>query len=84
VLELNGEAKGVDMYYRHVNQALAWQVVKMNKNELQCQAVIPAEYTKTRYPMSYYFVIDMGKEGKAIFPGLDENQANMPYFVVQQ
>jgi hypothetical protein len=33
--------------------------------------------------MSYYFTIDMGEAGTAIFPGLDANQANMPYFVVQ-
>ena len=83
-LELKGEAKGVDLYYRHVNQAVAWQVIPMDKTGKECEAVIPAEYTKTRYPMSYYFVIDMGKEGKAIFPGLDENLANMPYYVVQQ
>ncbi|MFC1764305.1 hypothetical protein ACFL6U_19805 [Planctomycetota bacterium] len=83
-LELTGEAKGVDLYYRHVNQAVEWQVVRMDKKGNQCQAVIPAKYTKTRYPLSYYCVIDMGEEGKAIFPGLDENHANMPYYVVLQ
>lgn len=83
-LELTREAKGVDLYYRHVNQAVEWQVVRMDKKGNQCQAVIPAEYTKTRYPMEYYFAIDMGEAGKAIFPGLDANQANMPYFVIRQ
>jgi hypothetical protein len=82
-LKLAGEAKGADLYYRHANQAVDWQMIPMDRKGNQCQAVIPAEYTKTRYPMTYYFVIDMGEAGKAIFPGLDENQANMPYFVVQ-
>ncbi len=83
-LELMGEAKGVDLYYRHVNQAVEWKVVRMDKKGLQCKTVIPTEYTKTRYPMQYYFAIDMGEAGKAIFPGLDENQANTPYFIVHQ
>ena len=82
-LKLTGEAKRVDLYYRHANQAVNWQMTPMKKTGNKCQAVIPAEYTKTRYPMTYYFAIDMGEAGKAIFPGLDENQANMPYFVVQ-
>jgi hypothetical protein len=82
-LKLTGQAKRVDLYYRHANQAVDWQVTPMDKKGNQCQAVIPAGYTKTRYPMTYYFAIDMGKAGKAIFPGLDANQANMPYFVVQ-
>jgi hypothetical protein len=82
-LELSGEAKGVDLCYRHVNQAVNWQMTPMNKTGKKCQAVIPAEYTKTRYPMAYYFVIDMDEAGKAIYPGLDENQANMPYYVVR-
>jgi hypothetical protein len=82
-LKLTGDAKGVDLYYRHVNQALLWQMTSMDKKGNHYQAVIPTEYTKTRFPMSYYFVIDMGKAGKAISPGLDANLANMPYYVVQ-
>jgi hypothetical protein len=58
-------------------------MIPMEKKGHHCEAVIPGEYTKTRYPMTYYFAIDMGEAGKAIFPGLDANQANMPYFVVQ-
>jgi hypothetical protein len=83
-LELESQAKRVDLYYRHANQALDWQVMPMEMNGSAFKAVIPGEYTKTRYPMTYYFAVDMGEEGIAIFPGLDENQANMPYYVVQQ
>jgi len=83
-LKLAGEIKGVDLYYRHANQAIDWQVMPMGKVGDQYQAVIPAEYTKTRYPMTYYFAIDMKKDSIAIYPGLGENLANMPYFVVRQ
>jgi hypothetical protein len=83
-LNLTGEANGVDLYYRQVNQAVEWQTTPMEKNGRQCKAVIPAAYTKTRYPMAYYFAVDLGDAGKIIVPGLGADLARMPYFVVRQ
>jgi hypothetical protein len=80
----DGEAKGVSLYYRHVNQALDWQMKSMKRKDGRFCAVIPGQYTQTRYPMEYYFAVDMGKEGIAIYPGLDENLANLPYYVVRR
>jgi hypothetical protein len=74
----------VYLYYRHVNQAVNWQRMSMTRKGENYLAVIPAQYTQTRYPMEYYFTIDMGEEGIAIYPGLDENLANMPYYIVRQ
>jgi hypothetical protein len=82
-LKLSGTARGVDLYYRHVNQAQDWQMIRMDLKENEYSATIPGEYTDTRFAMSYYFAIDMGDAGKVIFPGLDEHQANMPYYVVR-
>jgi hypothetical protein len=82
-LELRGEEKGVKLFYRHVNQALKWQSMPMDQNGSTYTATIPAEYTKTRFPLSYYFVIDTG-EGKALYPGLDEDLSNIPYYLVRQ
>ena len=78
------ETNEVYLYYRHLNQAVNWQMAKMNRKGENYQAVISGQYTQTRYPMEYYFAIDMGKEGIAIYPGLDDNLANMPYYVVRQ
>ena len=39
---------------------------------------------QTRHPIKYYFAIDMGEDGIAIIPGLDNNLANMPFYVVRQ
>jgi hypothetical protein len=83
-LNLEDDASGVLLYYRHVNQAVAWKSVPMNKNGNEYSALIPEAYTKTRYSMQYYFGIDMGKEGKAIYPGLDSNLGGMPYYVIHQ
>ncbi len=80
----DGKTHDVYLYYRHLNQAVDWHMVSMKKKGEQYQAEIPGNYTQTRYPMEYYFAIDMGKEGIAIYPGLDDNLANMPYYVVRQ
>ncbi|MFC1765541.1 hypothetical protein ACFL6U_26145 [Planctomycetota bacterium] len=79
-----GEADDVQLYYRHVNQAVNWQVTTMKADGKTYAATIPGDYTQTRYPLSYYFAIDMGQKGIALYPGLDENLANMPYYVVRQ
>jgi hypothetical protein len=79
-----GKSKEVKLYYRHLNQAVDWQMTSMKRKGENYHAVIPDQYTQTRYPMEYYFAIDMGKEGIAIYPGLDENLAGMPYYVVGQ
>ena len=86
-IEVTVEGDNTDdvyLYYRHVNQALDWQMKSMKREGENYQAVIPGQYTQTRYPMEYYFAVDMGKEGIAIYPGLDENLANMPYYVIRQ
>ncbi|MFC1762805.1 hypothetical protein ACFL6U_12100 [Planctomycetota bacterium] len=79
-----GEADEVHLYYRHVNQAVNWQVATMKTDGEKYVAIIPGHYTQTRYPMEYYFAIDTGQKGIALYPGLDENLANMPYYVVRQ
>ena len=79
-----GEADEVHLYYRHVNQAVNWQVTTMKRDGENYVAIIPGHYTQTRYPLEYYFAIDMGQKGIALYPGLDENLANMPYYVVRQ
>ncbi len=76
--------RNIYLFYRHVNQAVDWRRTTMKQNGDQFQSVIPAEYTDTRYPMSYYFAVDLGDAGIAIYPGLDQNLAGMPYYVVRQ
>jgi hypothetical protein len=70
-----------DLYYRRVNQALLWEMVPMTAEESKFRAVIPAEYTRTNFPLQYYFVMTT-KEGPVICPGLDEQFMNQPYYVL--
>jgi hypothetical protein len=73
----------VYLYYRHVNQAVNWNRMRMKGEQGTYRAVIPAGYTLTRYPMQYYFTLDMGREGISIFPGLDGDLSGMPYFTAR-
>ena len=79
----DGNTKGVNLYYRRVNQADAWQVAPMEATNGQFQATIPGSYTRTDYPLQYYFGLAKGKSGSALFPGFDANLSNQPYFVVR-
>jgi hypothetical protein len=74
--------KDVNLYYRHVNQALYWQVQAMKAEGNSYSGVIPADYTKTKFPLQYYFGLD-AENGTAIYPGLDESFMNQPYYVVR-
>ena len=56
----------------------------MKQDGRKFRAEVPADYTQTRYPMSYYFAVDPGDGGIALYPGLNENLAGMPYFLIRQ
>jgi hypothetical protein len=77
------EITNVVLYYRHVNQADAWQVTPMKPANGGFQGTIPDSYTQSPFPLQYYFGIGKGNQGSALFPGFDGTLANQPYFVVR-
>lgn len=84
-LTLNGDAATVAarLYYRHVNQADAWQSAAMTRSGTGFQAAIPVAYTRSDYSLQYYFAVDKGVSGGTLFPGFDVTLANQPYFVIR-
>ena len=46
------------------------------------RASIAADYTRSPYPLQYYFEIEEAHT-KTIYPGFAPDLANIPYFVVQ-
>jgi hypothetical protein len=83
-IELSAEkAVTVKLLYRHVNQAENYVTVEMQSRDNRHKAVIPADYTQTEYPLQYYFELHEG-EAAWLHPGLGEQRANLPYFVVRQ
>jgi hypothetical protein len=73
----------VNLYYRRVNQADGWQVASMQATNGHFEGTIPGSYTRTDYPLQYYFSLGKGKAGVVLFPGFEANLANQPYFVVR-
>jgi len=76
------DALQVRLQYRHVNQAERWQVQPMESKDGNYRATIPADYTRSRFPLQYYFEIT-GTDGLALYPGFDANLSNLPYFVLR-
>jgi hypothetical protein len=78
-LSVEGKApSSATLHYRHVNQVERFVTVPMSGAPLR--ATIPAEFTKSPYPLMYYFSL----EQSAMFPGVGTNLANQPYYVVRQ
>ena len=82
-LALESDAKSVKLFYRRVNQAEPWQLLPMEKHDGRFHEIIPAAYTQTKFPLQYYFGVDLGERGAVPFPGLDSTLANQPCCVVR-
>jgi hypothetical protein len=82
-IRLPGERTTALLHYRHVNQAEAWQTTQMQREGDRHAAVIAGDYTGSLYPLQYYFEL-RGDDGPSLFPGLDPDLTNQPYFVVRQ
>lgn len=82
-IRLPGERTAALLHYRHVNQAEAWQTMQMQRQGDRHAAVIAGDYTGSPYPLQYYFEL-RGSDGPSLFPGLNPDLTNQPYFVVRQ
>jgi hypothetical protein len=74
--------RSVVLHYRHVTQAESWRSVEMQRRDRPYRAAIDKDYTRTPYPLQYYFEIGEAK-AKTIYPGFAPDLANVPYFVVE-
>ena len=72
---------GVQLYYRHVNQAERWRSTEMQRNQEGYAGAIPADYTNSVYPLQYYFVLQR-KEAAWLYPGFNATLSNQPYYAI--
>jgi hypothetical protein len=72
------EGSPVRLFYRHVNQSELWRSAEMHWRDEAYRAAIPGDYTRSPYPLQYYFT-----PGKNIYPGFNPNHTGLPYFVVR-
>ena len=87
-LEIAAEAgyklASATLHYRHVDQSDEYRVAEMSGDGGRYRAVIPGEYTGSAYPVLYYFVLRDYKGDAWIYPGLNNDLANQPYFIVRR
>jgi len=77
------EGISADLYYRHVNQAERYVIVPMRKEGNRLRATIPDSYTRSPYPLQYYFELRAGPQKASLYPGLGQDFTNQPYFTVR-
>ncbi|MDQ2947494.1 MAG: hypothetical protein M3Y27_16430, partial [Acidobacteriota bacterium] len=75
--------QAVRLYYRHVNQAETWVSAAMEPTAKTFRSSIPGGYTKSSYPLQYYFEIRERSGDVSLHPGFEDNLSNQPYFVVR-
>jgi hypothetical protein len=73
----------VRMHYRRVNQAERWQVTSMTPQRRVWGAIVPGDYTRSPYPLQYYFEVTDTPTAAALYPGLGDRLTQQPYFVVR-
>ena len=74
----------VRLYYRHVNQAETYRVADMAGGDGAYSATIPGDYTRSLYPLQYFFELRRGAHQAWLYPGLTPDLANQAYVVIRQ
>jgi hypothetical protein len=79
-LEIVAASQGpARLFYRHVNQAERWREAEMGPgNGGVSRAIIPADYTISKFSLQYYFSFIGGLQ-----PGFGPDLAATPYYIVR-
>ena len=76
------DATFVRLLYRHLNQAETYRSEGMERDGASWRTAVPAEYTRTAYPLQYYFEI-RSAAGVALWPGFGSDFMGQPYLVAE-
>ena len=77
-----GSVVGATLHYRHVDQSESFQQVSMESSGASLVGTIDGSYTASTYPLMYFFSVEHGDGGQALYPGLAADLSNQPYFVL--
>ena len=72
----------VTLRYRHLDQSEDYCSVEMVEDRDGWQAVIPASFTDSSFPLMFFAEVSIDHEAPVFLPGLDEDLSNQPYLVV--
>ena len=77
------EVSEITLHYRRVNQAENFVDAAMDRQTSGFSAQIPAGYTRTEFPLEYYFEVRKGDGTAGLYPGFSPRLTSQPYFVVR-
>jgi hypothetical protein len=69
------------LWYRHVNHGERWVSAPMQKSGTARSGYIPGSYTRSPYPLQYYFELRT-TEAATLHPPFNPTFSNQPYYVV--
>jgi hypothetical protein len=69
------------LWYRHVNHGERWSSVPMQKTGGVHSASVPGDYTKSPYPLQYYFELRTSSAA-TLHPLLSTTFSNQPYYSI--
>jgi len=78
------DVASASLRYRHVNQAERWRRTDMERDGDIFTAAIPAEYTRSPYPLEYRFELRTNTGAAWLVPGFNASLSNQPYDVVMR
>jgi hypothetical protein len=81
-LRPNGAVPAARLYYRRVTHAERWKVVDMERDGQGFKAAIPADYTRSSYPLEYYFELRRDPATAWLYPGFAADLGNQPYYAL--
>jgi hypothetical protein len=76
-------AESVRLCCRRLNQAEAWIELETKRDGDAWRAAVPADYTRSPYPIQYYFAARVG-ERRTLWPGFGADFSGQPYVVVRR
>jgi hypothetical protein len=83
-LTSRGDISGARLHYRRVNQAENYVTADMEKKGDEFRAAIRGDYTRTAFPLEYYFEVRKSDGVAGLYPGFSPQLTGCPYFVVQR
>jgi len=78
------DVREVHLHYRHLNQAENYVSTPMERHASGFEASIPADYTRTDFPLEYYFEVHKTDGTAGLYPGFSPALTSQPYFVVRR
>lgn len=73
----------VVLRYRQVDQSRSLESLDLSVEDGCAHGEIPASYTDSDFPLMYFFEVYGASGALALVPGLDQDLANQPYWVLR-